>query len=169
LPSAVTVRRVIDFCRRKSCSQPVNTWLGVSADATPWSPDVGHRQPFASWRFMVATANNSLAFPAHQSDESSCANQAQKGFTTMTNAEATITENAATVAAQSAHVAPEKASSKKGCQPEEGRAQGPESRQGQSPGRAEEASQSRQEGRKAPRPRRPACRAPRARARRSCK
>ena len=32
----------------------------------------------------------------------------------MTNAEATITENAATVAEQGAHVAPEKASSKKG-------------------------------------------------------
>jgi hypothetical protein len=32
----------------------------------------------------------------------------------MANVEATITENAATVAEQSAHVAPEKASSKKG-------------------------------------------------------
>jgi hypothetical protein len=39
-----------------------------------------------------------------------CANQAQKGFTTMTNAEATITENAATVAEQGAHVAPETSS-----------------------------------------------------------
>jgi Protein of unknown function (DUF3489) len=35
----------------------------------------------------------------------------------MTNAEATITENAATVAEQGAHVAPEKASSKKGASP----------------------------------------------------
>ena len=33
--------------------------------------------------------------------------QAQKGFTTMTNSEVTITENAATVAEQGAHVAPE--------------------------------------------------------------
>ena len=48
-------------------------------------------------------------------------------FTAMTNAEATITENAATVAEQGARVAPEKASSKKGYQPEEGRAQEPES------------------------------------------
>jgi hypothetical protein len=38
----------------------------------------------------------------------------KKGFTTMTNAEATITENAATVAAQSAHVAPEKTSRRRG-------------------------------------------------------
>jgi hypothetical protein len=45
---------------------------------------------------------------------------AQKGFTTMTNAEATITENAATVAEQGAHVAPEKASSKKGATQKKG-------------------------------------------------
>jgi hypothetical protein len=62
---------------------------------------------------MVGTANNSLAFRCNRSDESSCANQAQKGFTIMTNAEATITENAATVAEQDAHIAPKKASSKK--------------------------------------------------------
>jgi hypothetical protein len=48
----------------------------------------------------------------------------------MTNAEATITENAATVAEQGAHVAPEKASSKKGASPKKGApTQGPESRQ----------------------------------------
>ena len=35
-----------------------------------------------------------------------------EGFTTMTNAEATITENPTTAAEQAAHVAPEKASSK---------------------------------------------------------
>src|SRR6202521_74059 len=38
----------------------------------------------------------------------------------MTNAEATITENAATVAEQVAHVAPEKASSKKGASQKKG-------------------------------------------------
>jgi hypothetical protein len=38
----------------------------------------------------------------------------------MTNAEATITENAATVAEQGAHVAPEKATSKKGASPKKG-------------------------------------------------
>jgi hypothetical protein len=66
--------------------------------------------------FQICRRNGhfSLAFPANPSDESSCANQAQKGFTTMTNAKATTTENAATVAEQGAHVAPEKASSKKG-------------------------------------------------------
>jgi hypothetical protein len=38
----------------------------------------------------------------------------------MTNAEATITENAATVAEQGAHVAPEKTSSKRGAIPKKG-------------------------------------------------
>jgi hypothetical protein len=73
-----------------------------------------HRHPFASSGFIVERANKSLAFLSNRSDGSSCANQAQKGFTTMTNAEATITENAATVAEPGADVAPEKASSKKG-------------------------------------------------------
>jgi hypothetical protein len=40
----------------------------------------------------------------------------------MTNGEATTTEKAATVAEQGAHVAPEKASSKMGHHPDEGRA-----------------------------------------------
>jgi hypothetical protein len=69
---------------------------------------------------MVGTANNSLAFLGNRSDESSCANQAQKGFTIMANAEAIITENAATVAEQGAHIAPEKASSKKGVSQKKG-------------------------------------------------
>ena len=91
-----------------------------------------------------------LAFPGHRSDESSCANQAQKGFTTMTNAEATTTETAATVAEQGAHRCAGEGLLEEGCQPEEGRAQGPENRQGrQSQGRAEEGSQGRQEGRQA--------------------
>jgi hypothetical protein len=42
----------------------------------------------------------------------------------MTNAEATITENAATVAEQGAHVAPEKASSKKGATQKKGAPKG---------------------------------------------
>src|ERR1700694_3711364 len=42
----------------------------------------------------------------------------------MTNAEATITENAATVAEQGAHVAPEKASSKKGATQKKGTPKG---------------------------------------------
>jgi Protein of unknown function (DUF3489) len=42
----------------------------------------------------------------------------------MTNAEATITENAATVAEQGAHVAPEKTSSKKGATPKKGAPKG---------------------------------------------
>ena len=65
-------------------------------------------------------AGFALHFHRNRSDESSCANQAQKGFTTMTNSEATITENAATVAEQGAHVAPEKTSSKKGASQKKG-------------------------------------------------
>ena len=49
----------------------------------------------------------------------------------MTNAEVTISESTAAVAAQGAHVAPEKASSKKGASQKKG-AQGQESRQGKS-------------------------------------
>jgi hypothetical protein len=47
---------------------------------------------------------------------------------TMTTSE--TTNRAAAVAEPGAHVAPVKASSKKGCQPEEGRAQGAQSRHG---------------------------------------
>ena len=42
----------------------------------------------------------------------------------MTNAEATITENATTIAEQGAHVAPEKTSSKKGASPKKGAPKG---------------------------------------------
>src|ERR1700704_4975081 len=49
---------------------------------------------------------------------------AQKGFTTMTNAEATITETATAVAEQGAHVAPEKVSPKKGATQKKGAPKG---------------------------------------------
>ena len=48
----------------------------------------------------------------------------------MTNAEATITENAATVAEQGAHVAPEKASSKKGASQKKGAPKGQKTAKG---------------------------------------
>src|SRR5437879_195852 len=48
----------------------------------------------------------------------------------MTNAEATITENAATVAEQGAHVAPEKASSKKGATQKNGAPKGKKAAKG---------------------------------------
>jgi hypothetical protein len=48
----------------------------------------------------------------------------------MTNAEATITENAATVAEQGAHVAPEKTSSKKGTTQEKGAPKGKKNAKG---------------------------------------
>jgi Protein of unknown function (DUF3489) len=48
----------------------------------------------------------------------------------MTNAEATITENAATVAEQGVHVAPEKTSSKKGATHKEGAPKGKKSAKG---------------------------------------
>jgi hypothetical protein len=54
----------------------------------------------------------------------------RKGFTNMMNAEATITENAASVAEQGAHVAPEKASSKKGATHKEGAPKGKKSAKG---------------------------------------
>ena len=69
----------------------------------------------------------------------------------MKTAEATTTENTATVAEQGATRCAGEGLLEEGCQPEEGRAQGPESRQGwQSQGRrAEEGRQGRQEGRQA--------------------
>jgi hypothetical protein len=48
----------------------------------------------------------------------------------MTNTEATITENAATVAEQGAHVAPEKASSKKGASQKKGAPKGQKATKG---------------------------------------
>jgi hypothetical protein len=48
----------------------------------------------------------------------------------MTNAEATITENAATVAEQGAHVAPEKTSSKKGATQKKGAPKGQKAAKG---------------------------------------
>src|SRR5713226_8651269 len=97
--------------------------------------------------------HKSLAFSEGRSDESSCAKQAQKRMTknNMTNAETTTPAKTAGVGEQAAHVAPEKASSKKPCHPQAGRAQGPENRQGrQSQGRrAQERSQGQQEGRQA--------------------
>jgi Protein of unknown function (DUF3489) len=48
----------------------------------------------------------------------------------MTNAEATITENAATIAEQGAHAAPEKASSKKGASQKKGAPKGQKSAKG---------------------------------------
>ena len=70
------------------------------------------RHVFACRRIFVKPLHFGLAFQADQSDESSCANRAQKRTRriNMTNAE---TNTAATVAEQGAHVAPEKASSKK--------------------------------------------------------
>jgi hypothetical protein len=75
-------------------------------------------------RIVVKPAHFCLAFPADQSDESSCANRAQKRIgrkSIMTNAE---TNTAAAVAEQGATVAPEKASSKKGASPKKGAPKG---------------------------------------------
>src|SRR5260370_11516751 len=97
--------------------------------------------------------NFCLAFQADRSDESSCANQAQKkvGTTNMTNAE---TNTAATVAGQGAHVAPEKAPSKKGATQKKGAPKGKKAAKGgkakagktaTKPARAKEASAPRPE------------------------
>jgi hypothetical protein len=62
----------------------------------------------------VAPIAFSLAFSVDQSDESSCAKQAQKRIPKyLTTAETNITDKAAPVAAQGANVAPEKAPAKK--------------------------------------------------------
>jgi hypothetical protein len=84
------------------------------------------------FRFRYQLRYLCLAFPGDQSDESSCANQAQKGFTetTMKNAEANTTEHAATVAEQGATVAPEKASSKKGATQKKGAPKGQKTAKG---------------------------------------
>ena len=68
----------------------------------------------------------------------------------MTNAEATITENATTVAEQGADVAPEKASSKKGTSQKKGAPKGQKAAKGKSQGLAEEEGQGRQEGQTRP-------------------
>jgi hypothetical protein len=74
----------------------------------------------------------------------------RKGFTTMSNAEATTIETTATVAKQGTTVAPEKASSKKGATQKKNAPREPDSRQGlQSQARAKEGSHSRQKGREA--------------------
>ena len=54
----------------------------------------------------------------------------------MTNAEATITENAATVTEQGAHVAPEKVSSKKGASRKKGAPKGQKRAKGKAPAEA---------------------------------
>jgi Protein of unknown function (DUF3489) len=54
----------------------------------------------------------------------------------MTNVEATTTENATTVAEQGAHVAPEKASSKKGATQKKGAPKGKKTAQGKAPAAA---------------------------------
>jgi hypothetical protein len=76
------------------------------------------------------TGHFSLAFRADRSDESSCANQAQKRMTRthMTNAE--TNDKAAAVAEQGAHAAPEKAPSKKGASQKKGAPKGQKTAKG---------------------------------------
>ena len=81
------------------------------------------RHVFASKRLFGELAHFCLAFQADQSDESSCANRARKGYEeiNMTNAEA---NTPATVAEQGADVAPEKVPSKKGASQKKGAPKG---------------------------------------------
>ena len=67
----------------------------------------------------------------------------------MTNAEATITENAAAVAEQGAHVAPEKASSKKGTTQKKGAPKGQKAAKG---GKAKASPEKAKTGKKAAKP-----------------
>src|ERR1700680_3353313 len=77
-------------------------------------PDAQDHHVFTYRAYRCGTRKYCLAFPADQSDESSCAIEARQRIrkTNMTNAE--TTNPAAAVAEQGATVAPEKASSKKG-------------------------------------------------------
>jgi hypothetical protein len=87
------------------------------------------RHVFAGRRIFRKIAYYCLAFKADQSDESSCANRAQKRTRriNMTNAE---TYTAATVAEQGAHVAPEKASLKKQASQKKGAPKGQKAAKG---------------------------------------
>jgi hypothetical protein len=87
------------------------------------------RHVFACQWIFRKTAYSCLAFKADLSDESSCANRAQKRTqrNNMTNAE---TNTAATVAEQGAHVAPEKASSKKQASQKKGAPKGQKAAKG---------------------------------------
>ena len=82
----------------------------------------------------------------------------------MTNAEATMTENAATVAKQGAPVAPEKASSKKGATQKKGAPKGQKAAKGKAPAAPKKEAKA---SKAKPTPRQSARRAPRAREQRS--
>jgi len=71
-------------------------------------------------------SHNFHAFRADRSDQSSCANQRRKGIA---NSETITAVKAAAFAEQGTHVALEKGLLEERCQPEEGRAQGPDRRQ----------------------------------------
>ena|SRR5437868_4204776 len=166
---------VSDRCRQHSGT--ASTERSFASERLP--KDVcffrGRDQPFASSQIDGRSAHFCLAFPGKPSDQSSCANQAQKGFTIMKTAEATTTEDttvlaehAASVAEQSVPVAPEKTPPKKGATQKKGEPKGQKAAKG---GKAKPRP------RRTPRPvkrprsppplRKPARRAPRARGRRS--
>jgi hypothetical protein len=88
-----------------------------------------NRHVFAWWLFRQAIVHFSVAFSIDQSDQSSCAKQRRKGYPHMTTAETTATDKAAAVAEQGAHVAPEKAPTKKTAS-QKGHAEGQENRHG---------------------------------------
>jgi hypothetical protein len=76
---------------------------------------------FADLSFRSGRLLFLLAFSLDQSDQSSCARQAQKRIPThMTTAETNLTDKTAAVAAQGAHVAPEKAPAKKAASQKKG-------------------------------------------------
>jgi hypothetical protein len=90
-----------------------------------------NRHLFAWWLFRQTIVHFSVAFSVDASDESSCAEQAQKRIPThMTTAETTTTDKAAAVGAQGAHVAAEKALAKKAASQKKGAPKGPKSANG---------------------------------------
>jgi hypothetical protein len=110
----------------RAAPQPIPPTAGEnSICGDPLRRAIASRSPRSD--FIGGAATFALPFLATGVINRHAPDAAQKGLTTMTNAEATTPENAATVAEQSAPVAPEKASSKKGASPKKGAPKGQKS------------------------------------------
>jgi hypothetical protein len=123
-----------------------------------------HRQPFASSRFVAEAETFRSRFSATGVMNRRVPTRRRKD-SHMANAEATITENAATVAEQGAHVAPEKYSSKKGAIQKKGAPKGQRAAKGKA--RAAAPKKGAKAGKKAKPAHAKEGSAPRARAQRS--
>jgi hypothetical protein len=143
-------------------------WIGTVSNPRPLPPDLPLGSVFTGLQILCRHSHNCLASAGDQSDESSCASQAQERIHHH-DAEATTTEQSASIAEQGATVAPTKGASKKGATPKKS---APKSQKAAKGGKAKPAAPKKEAktGKKAlrpPAPRKLARPAPRARARRS--